>query len=1684
MADNINTKLDVDVDLQAGLREVTQLAEQFEKVISKTLGLSRTVSNINLPISELNVNAKQLGELLARAQTAALGTSKALAAATSQRASRANFNATDEGFAAKVINEQVAQQRALSRAASETKEQFQLQLKLQQGIVDTQTLAYKQQLASAEIVRLQGLAARQNGAAREAVLAKLNEEIKALEQIESQQRAITEAASIQAQREKDIAAAERQRAQQNRELTAIEAANFKRAKEEELGESQVAALNRKRIAEQDSKARIAAAKDYWDKEAKFSAIYEKAQRENIEFDAKARAEAARAEARSSTPQALNAAGREAYDNAEALRKIKAGIVDIDTLAYQRTQAQIEVGRLLRAEVGAEASVRANITKQLETQYALLRTIDQKESEVNTSTRLNRVFEGGGANLLKIQAQLIVNYGLINAALNSIRFSTQFVTDLDEAFHELQAIAGLTNQQINELQVTILDVAKNSKFSAKEIAESAVVLAQAGLSGDQIKGSLKAINDLATASGSTLANAVQNVTSVLNIFNYGADQTAQVANQMTGALNLSKLSMDQITLGIQYAANTAAEAKVPFAEMIATFGALANAGIKAGSTIGTGYRKLIQDLLNPTEAFQKRVAQLGLSMEDLDIKTKGITAVLTTLQNAGFTASDAIRTLDVRASAVAVPLLRSADAISLFQQKLYLTETTVSGAEKQMESLNNSLNKLKNSFGALVFDTFSGFTSVLAKITSLVADMLNHLGPFKSIIEGVVVALTVVSAGALTGQLLKLLSSLTGIGAAIGATVSGFKLLAGAFTGLELSAAGASLAMGNLFNLLKVSGGPIFFAVTAGASALYYAYSKIAGLFESNAEKIDKVKTELASLEAETDKYTQRSTQLNNFLKTLVEQYQELSTNSELLRARTLEAAAAFNKMGSETILAGDRIEVLIDKVKRLSAENYRGAVAAQEAQLAKLGLSSDLTRSDLNDKRQSNASLVQSISDVVNRQVVNQTGRELGADSPITKALNDAVKIFNNPNRNRNDIDTLTTAVAQAQVEAAKSNDPIITRTLDKLASVVEEQKRGLDELYKNDLTKTELETKLGGAKVDASTIASVIELLGRENPIAQAAVKGFRDDPGQSSGKIAITNLSGVISAFDKRIEELKSASGPAANNSDSITILEGKRAEVEALRLQISEQQFNREKLRAADSTEQADLIIRQNELVVQTGTMKQAELATQEIINAAQVKYKNAIDEATAFTKSDKFIKERFTDLGLSGKGDNLKAEQERYLQLKTAAAKLELDNAQKNAQKNLANRGFNVDPAIQRDITSPIQLLKNAITETTTAYKRQIDAIDASTKSAQAQRAALDDPKNAAFIGDGARFRKDEENRAQAEAALRDKSAQTAAYIQDLLQKQAQAEILAGKSLAQAQAEAGTGEEFGGIAQGKQATKGFKIDKTEANQATKTLLDIGKSLREAEKSQADFNAELEKYAVVATTNENIGKTLADSFHQFSVLSYYGSRSMSQDFMKVFGDIKDGFGNVVTNLINGNKSIAQSFKEVASSIIGSLQQIAIKRFSQGIFDSLFGAAGSAGGGLLGSLFGAASKGVQVYSSPVGPFPGVTQFASGGIVTGGTPGKDSVPIMAMPGEGILNTKAMSILGSETLNKLNNGNVNTLQAQSQVQSVEGGKKNVNVYIVTPDQVPSVGPNDVVAIVSDNIARGGSLKNLIKQVQI
>lgn len=251
------------------------------------------------------------------------------------------------------------------------------------------------------------------------------------------------------------------------------------------------------------------------------------------------------------------------------------------------------------------------------------------------------------------------YTTIGAIRDGITYSLQF----EDAMARLGAISGTTASQQQELAETIANVGKESRYSTLELVQAATTLAQAGFTQDEIAGSLKSISQLATASGTTIAEATDVVTSAIGAFDLQASETSHINDVLASALNRTKLNMQQVALGIQYAGATAHENKIPFEELIAVMATMANAGIRSGSTIGTGIRQFLIDLQTPTKKLAAELKKLHVSMADIDVDERGLPAVLESLAAAGFDSAAAYKTLETRAAAAYIVLRNNRDAIN-------------------------------------------------------------------------------------------------------------------------------------------------------------------------------------------------------------------------------------------------------------------------------------------------------------------------------------------------------------------------------------------------------------------------------------------------------------------------------------------------------------------------------------------------------------------------------------------------------------------------------------------------------------------------------------------------------------------------------------------------------------------------------------------------------------------------------------------------------------------------------------------------------------------------------------------------------------------------------------------------------------------------------------------------------------
>lgn len=466
-------------------------------------------------------------------------------------------------------------------------------------------------------------------------------------------------------------------------------------------------------------------------------------------------------------------------------------------------------------------------------------------------------ESSGA-LLGIQGILMRNYMLWGAFVGSIAGSYAFLRDFELALKQTQAISQATNTQVEQLRDNILSVAENSRFTAIEITEAATALAQAGFSMSEIETTLESVTLLATATGSTLKETVDIATASLGAFQLSASNMPSIVNQITQAMNLSKLDIQKFQLAVQYAGNAASDAGLNFEELLASVSTVANAGVRSGSTLGTGFRQLLSDLIAPSAKFEKILTRLGLTTADVDVRTNGLVGTLKQLKEAGFTTADAYESFEVRSVAFYTALANNLDTYDDLLANLDSNTAAMDANEIQMNSLGAQTDRMFNQFKAVAEVVGGPLRDALTTLFRLTADIFVGIKELTD--NGLVRFVVQVAAGgaALGGTVVVMkgvIGTLAGLGGALKAVSLGMTATATTTVaaGTAVSVMGRTIALTN----------PVIFALAAALTAAILVATKFTKANEELKNSVEDSKTvvnqlkdataNLQTVMAETDK---------------------------------------------------------------------------------------------------------------------------------------------------------------------------------------------------------------------------------------------------------------------------------------------------------------------------------------------------------------------------------------------------------------------------------------------------------------------------------------------------------------------------------------------------------------------------------------------------------------------------------------------------------------------------------------------------------------------------------------------------------------------------------------------------------------------------------------------------------------
>lgn len=352
----------------------------------------------------------------------------------------------------------------------------------------------------------------------------------------------------------------------------------------------------------------------------------------------------------------------------------------------------------------------------------------------------------GRTSVAVRSQLASLAGGIGAII-AARSAISTIANFEETLLTLQGVAVSTNQTLEQqaAQFALLEesarrAGATTRFSAQEAADGLLFLARAGFDANEATEALPATLNLAVAGVLDLGEAADIASNVLNQFGLATEETARVTDVLVRTANGANTDVRQLAEALKLAGPVAASAGLSLEETARAVGVLGDAGIQA-SLAGTNLRGILLGLSAPTSKAQKALAQMGLTVEDVNPATVELTKILASL-------GEGLDGLDEGARLGALDAIfgrRNAAAAAILAQNVEklgdsFNETGRSAAELaalQDSGLIGSFRSLISAIqeGFLVLGRDRGFGAALQDVVDTTTDVVRVLVGMEDAVDG-------------------------------------------------------------------------------------------------------------------------------------------------------------------------------------------------------------------------------------------------------------------------------------------------------------------------------------------------------------------------------------------------------------------------------------------------------------------------------------------------------------------------------------------------------------------------------------------------------------------------------------------------------------------------------------------------------------------------------------------------------------------------------------------------------------------------------------------------------------------------------------------------------------------------------------------------------------------------------------
>jgi TP901 family phage tail tape measure protein len=354
--------------------------------------------------------------------------------------------------------------------------------------------------------------------------------------------------------------------------------------------------------------------------------------------------------------------------------------------------------------------------------------------------LGRAFGTLGARIKRI-TEFYIARGLIFSLYNLAATSTETAKSLEQSFVNVQAIMGATNSEMEKLKNTVYETGAYTGLGYVELADSLAELARAGFDAEQSMSLVNASAQMSKATMTDLSTVSKTLITITKTWGITVEEMPSVMDDLTDAVNHSKMSFADFSRGIGSVANIAAKSGVSVRELAVAMGVLNDQGISA-ERAGTALRGAFSMLLAGTNKLQEAFGRFGIDIEKVNLKTQSLGDVLSYLHGNLTKAQIQAASYSGMSRKMAQGLAALVSATEEFNNAMArsVKGQTALVLAQQLSTVNVSLERMKRAFEGAFVKVFSEFTPAIKNVTSGVSAFANNLGDVLPVMFKVTAAL--------------------------------------------------------------------------------------------------------------------------------------------------------------------------------------------------------------------------------------------------------------------------------------------------------------------------------------------------------------------------------------------------------------------------------------------------------------------------------------------------------------------------------------------------------------------------------------------------------------------------------------------------------------------------------------------------------------------------------------------------------------------------------------------------------------------------------------------------------------------------------------------------------------------------------------------------------------------------------